>query len=428
MSSNRNATKKTTTMPEFTAKADHHRIMEASVAPSADPESGIDVACYMTTSAVDADGEVVLPGGADLTRFKKNPLLLLCHGYGQPGSHYALPIGRVVWTKLRSNGILAGVKFAESSAMGREVKGLFDEGMFRTFSIGFRSLESSPMTREEANSRPDWKDAFERTRGKVLVHRRYELLELSAVPLPSNPDALVASYKAKGQTPPSWLQLETPTVDETAADAATEQETEVKAGGEEETTTTEVDATKAACSCGKADCPKCGMSTKADDDDDMESMDDDTDENGESEGGAGFKRGDHVKIKAPHYKGFGEVQGVYRKGHVPHVAEDIMGSEKSPAARVKCYKAMGDGHVATRDHIACKCAHMTKMAERMREPTKKTMEPPTARSKATKFQKPEPLPPLVALTDEQQAQRVVDTLARMPELVQQAVDRRFGVV
>jgi hypothetical protein len=49
----------------------------------------------MTTDTVDADDEIVLPGGRrPESRFEKNPVLLLCHGYGQPGSHHALPIGR----------------------------------------------------------------------------------------------------------------------------------------------------------------------------------------------------------------------------------------------------------------------------------------------------------------------------------------------
>ena len=84
-----------------------YRFLEAKVAPSIDPSLSVDVACFMTTDTVDADNEVVLPSGADLARFEKNPVLMLCHAHGQPGSYYPLPVGKVVWTKKRPNGIMA---------------------------------------------------------------------------------------------------------------------------------------------------------------------------------------------------------------------------------------------------------------------------------------------------------------------------------
>ncbi len=404
-------------------KADHYRQIDARIAPTIDPSSTVDVACFMTTDTVDADNEIVLPSGVDLSRFEKNPILLLAHGYGQPGSYYPLTIGKVVGTRRRPNGILAQIKFAESSAMGREVKGLFEEEMLRSFSIGFRSLESSRLTREEANSRPDWQAAYEKTGGKILVHRKSLLLELSVTPLPANPDALVAAYKSRGTPLPSWLQEEMKM--STATDAA------VEPGGDEEVVETADDIeAKAACACGKADCPKCGTHEKVADeesDPDETEPDDDSDDNGESEEGAGFRRGDHVKIKAPHYKGFGEVQGVHRKGHVPHVAEDIKGTKDEPAARVKCYKAMGDGYVPTTDHIGAKCAHMTKMAQRMEMPSKK-FAPPPERKTAKAAPSHNPLPPLVALTDEEIQQQAVQALSKLPQLVSQEIARYMGVV
>src|SRR5207244_1397158 len=102
--------------------------------------------------------------------FKKNPVVMLCHSLGQMGSYYPLPIGNVKWTKVRAHGILAGLLFARSTPMGREVKGLFDERIQSAVSIGFRPIAGSAMTREEAGSRPDWQAAFERTKGRIHVH------------------------------------------------------------------------------------------------------------------------------------------------------------------------------------------------------------------------------------------------------------------
>ena len=90
-----------------------YKAVTAKVAPPADPDASIDLACFMSTDAVDADDEVLLPGGVDLSRFEKNPVVMLCHAYGQPGCYYPLPVGKVVWTRKRPHGVLAGVRFTD---------------------------------------------------------------------------------------------------------------------------------------------------------------------------------------------------------------------------------------------------------------------------------------------------------------------------
>src|SRR3954447_2418989 len=72
-----------------------YKAVTAKVAPPADPDASIDLACFMSTDAVDADDEVPRPGGVDLSRFEKNPVVMLCHAYGQPGCYYPLPVGKV---------------------------------------------------------------------------------------------------------------------------------------------------------------------------------------------------------------------------------------------------------------------------------------------------------------------------------------------
>lgn len=187
-----------------------YKHLTARVAPSIDPDAAIDVACFMSTDTVDADDEVLLPEGVDLSRFDRNPVVMLCHSYGQPGCYYPLPVGKAEWTKKRPRGILAGVRFTDRTAMGREIKALFDDDMLRSFSVGFIPRDASPMTRDEAGSRPDWHAAYERTKGRILVHRSWHLLELSVAPVPSNPDALDTRYRSKGIAVPSWLQLPSP--------------------------------------------------------------------------------------------------------------------------------------------------------------------------------------------------------------------------
>jgi hypothetical protein len=356
-----------------------YKYLEARVAPSVDPTAAVDVACYMTTDTVDADDEVVLPSGVDLSRFEKNPVLMLCHGYGQPGCYYPLPIGKVVWTKRRPHGVMAGVKFAQSTALGREVKALFDEDMVRAFSIGFLSLESSPMTRDEAASRPGWQAAFDRTGGRVLVHRRWTLLELSVAPVPSNEDALRASYQAKGLPIPEWIALASPREANRSDPAPVEP----------------VPA--------------------------------------EEPGAAAIAELDYVAIDAPGYKGVGLVESLHHDGLVPDAFNDVLGTADEPAARVRCYKALGTGFVATEYRIGVACRDLTRIA-----PLAAPSSTPLARTAAPgppSLQDGEgPLPPLVSLTEAElvdQALARLDSLLR-PEAIRAMVadelDRRLGCV
>ncbi len=469
-----------------------YKFLEARVAPSIDPSAAVDLACFMTTDAVDADDEVVLPSGAELSRFEKNPFLMLCHAHGQPGSYYPLPIGKVVWTKKRPHGVMAGIQFARSTTMGQEVKGLFDEDMVRSFSIGFRSIEASPMTREEARSRPDWKAAYERTNGRILVHRKWSLLELSVAPIPSNEDALRAKYAARGLPIPDWINLnstrealmiEADLLEANAPGIATATRrtnlaSTLKCGDAPIAKGDAVEWTRKGGGCGRVKSVHHeGSHAEDPDDDDSEMLDASEDEpvaklkcyrksaggyvetNAEKtlhckhltklesglpapgpeeakaldrdrsedtdEDAGAIKTHDFVKINAPHQKGYGLVKSVHDCGMVPDVDEDVLGTRDNPAARVKCYKAMGDGFVPTEHHSAHHCKHLEKVAP-LRLPSKGK-----GRGKSLAL---EALPPLVAISEQQALEEALARLNQLlrPESIQQMVaeelDQRMGCI
>lgn len=182
-------------------KPTRYRNLVAKVTPrpASDADDEPDVIARITTDIVDDDREVVLPGGADLSRFRLNPIIMLCHAYGRPGEYYPLPVGKAIWTRQEGNGLVQGIRFSRETPMGRQVLALFAEKMLRTFSIGFTSLEASAPTKQELARRPDWRDA-------VVIHRRWKLLEVSVVPIPCNVEA-IGVYQAKGRKLPSFVQL-----------------------------------------------------------------------------------------------------------------------------------------------------------------------------------------------------------------------------
>ena len=124
-----------------------------------------------STSIQDRDGEVIEALGWDLKNFKKNPVIMYAHDYR------SLPIGKAprVWV---SDGKLKNtVEFPPEGTyeFADIVERLVGTGYLKTESVGFIPKK--------------WEDGD----GEKAPRRTYtkqELLEISIVPVPSNPDAL----------------------------------------------------------------------------------------------------------------------------------------------------------------------------------------------------------------------------------------------
>ncbi len=141
------------------------------------------VTAVITTAAVDRDNEVLLPKGADIDSYLKNPVVLWAHNYGEP------PIARTLWMKTGRGKITAKAKFADTEK-AEEVYQLYKGGFLSAFSIGFIPLDSHPPTPDEIKKHPEWAAARR-------IYNKWELLEFSAVPVPANPEALATAVKTK---------------------------------------------------------------------------------------------------------------------------------------------------------------------------------------------------------------------------------------
>lgn len=127
-----------------------------------------------STEAEDRHGEIVSLDGWDLKNAKKNCPLLWAH------DHHELPLGSVdkLWTEAaKGSGSKKKLMFeayiSEATEKGRAAMQLVEEGILKAFSVGFRGLEM--------------------TDNKFT---KQELLEISLVNVPANPDALVLAYKS----------------------------------------------------------------------------------------------------------------------------------------------------------------------------------------------------------------------------------------
>ena len=379
---------------------------------------------WITCDNVDHERDVVVSSGVDYkTHFLQNPVVLAVHDHGR------WPLGKCAWIQAKKNGgfngLLAKTIF-DGDEEAEKVWAKVKSESLRGISIGFRPPDDfqpgdwGPPTREELARRPDWK-------GAVRVIRRCVLLEYSVCSLPMNPQALVVAVN-KGITRPVYLEAK-------MEDEAMEPDAEDKAAGE--------------CKCGKDDCESCqarktedepkpkveagtggtegeadAPKAKAMDDE----ADDDFDEDDEED--LPIKTRDHVDVKAKGFRGCGMVEKIHRKGLVDHVDEDVVGTKDDPAARVRLYKAHGDGHAPTERKMGVKLSQLTKRAEPFKTPSKKSF---TAKN-SPMGENHEPLPAVIAKSDQQVRAELIAKLNQMlsPEgfrkIAREEAERAAGFV
>ncbi len=132
-----------------------------------------------SSEAVDRDGEVILAKGWQLKHFRKNPVFMWAHLYQEP------PIGRATKVWVEDSKLMFDIEFADAETYP------FADLIYRLYKGKFLHATSVGFI-------PDF-DAIEHGNGEDAPRRTYtkqELLELSAVPVPSNPEALVSARNA----------------------------------------------------------------------------------------------------------------------------------------------------------------------------------------------------------------------------------------
>lgn len=159
-------------------------------------ESGRVITFRASTPAVDTYGTSIRPEGIRTERYDSNPIFLWAHdGYGSMfggGPSVDSVIGRVVGYERNAEAFDIDVEFAteEMNPKAEQAYRLAKGGFLNAVSIGFRVMK--------------W-HVEEREGGEIYVLDEVELLEVSLVPIPSNPEAVALVRSMAGQlaTPPA---------------------------------------------------------------------------------------------------------------------------------------------------------------------------------------------------------------------------------
>jgi HK97 family phage prohead protease len=133
----------------------------------------------VTKDIVDRDSERIIPSGANLENFKKNPIMFYNHMRWDGG------IGTWDNIEVTDSEIAMDGYVSDSTEYSKEKLGLVQDGVIRTASMGFRPKKWSD----------DSKDKLEGQLGVTILE--YEVIEVSITDVPANPDAVMKSMDKK---------------------------------------------------------------------------------------------------------------------------------------------------------------------------------------------------------------------------------------
>lgn len=165
------------------------KILKALVTKISGETEGLLSGAIGSTDAVDRYGESVDQESWQLDNYKKNPVILWAHNlsFGEDRP----PIGRAVNVEIvKGKGLVFDIQFDMADPFAADIFRKFKEKFLNAFSVGFISHK---VERSDDPAVPP-----------VLMDN--ELLELSAVPVPANPEALQA-LRSRSFAIKSWDSL-----------------------------------------------------------------------------------------------------------------------------------------------------------------------------------------------------------------------------
>jgi HK97 family phage prohead protease len=127
-----------------------------------------------STGQVDRNGNILDIEGWELDHYRANPVILFNHNWDLP------PVGKTLQVGTEGDRLMVTIQFAPTS-LGRELAILNANRYMGAASVGVRMLEWE-IRRHPEHGYP------------IGFHsHRHELLEISVVPVPANPDTLQAA-------------------------------------------------------------------------------------------------------------------------------------------------------------------------------------------------------------------------------------------
>jgi phage head maturation protease len=175
------------------------------------PDSGPSTSSYCldfisSDASTDRHTEAINPSGWKLDNYRRNPVFQNSHQYGD----ILFTLGKASVTEVRDvagrKALFQRIEFAcDVNPMAKIAHGLYKGGFLSGVSVGFvplkwqdvpsgRNADLQSAVSQVCNLQPDHKSNSSQSPRRVYLEQ--ELLEVSAVAIPANPNALALAYKS----------------------------------------------------------------------------------------------------------------------------------------------------------------------------------------------------------------------------------------
>lgn len=157
-------------------------------------ENSMTIEHIVNTKTLDRYNTFVIPQGAEIENFLKNPVVLWLHNVDN--NPVKIPIARCEEIEITEDAIKVKTRFNENDPLSVKVFQAYRDGFLSAWSIGFQPknfIAYCEENREELNIRFGLEVSEEQLRNTptgLYVIDKWELHEYSAVPVPANPEAL----------------------------------------------------------------------------------------------------------------------------------------------------------------------------------------------------------------------------------------------
>jgi hypothetical protein len=153
---------------------------------------------------LDRYGEIISASGWRLENYRRNPVFQNAHQYGD----VIFTLGKALATEVRDGSLSQRIEFAtEVNPMARIAYGLYKGKFLNAVSVGFvpirwqdgsqKSIAPNEIRNTEYGTRaPESSSCSATTRQPRRIYLEQELLEVSAVGIPANPNALALGLKS----------------------------------------------------------------------------------------------------------------------------------------------------------------------------------------------------------------------------------------
>lgn len=184
------------------------RCFDVEIRASAEDDKARAIEVVASTDALDSHGTII-EQSFDLKRYKRNPVVLFNHNrtadafFGGGDTNAVFPIARAENVRVEEGQLQARLVFAsaEANPLAEQVRLLMKEKILRGVSIGFRRGPKTQVVEEKGE---DGQPMMAPGGYPVLRIKRAELVEISVLPIGSNPEAVSRGIGSERDMVRSW--------------------------------------------------------------------------------------------------------------------------------------------------------------------------------------------------------------------------------